>query len=49
MVHVNGETAGTEPQVSFGGMKASSSHSRERGKAALEFFTDVKTVYLEAT
>ena len=46
---LTGETAGTEPQVSFGGMKASSSHSRERGKAALEFFTDVKTVYLEAT
>jgi acyl-CoA reductase-like NAD-dependent aldehyde dehydrogenase len=48
VVHVNGETAGAEPQVPFGGMKSSSSHSREQGKAALEFFTDVKTVYLEA-
>jgi len=33
---------GTEPQVPFGGMKASSSRSRELGKAALGFFTDVK-------
>jgi len=30
-------------------MKASSSRSREQGKAALEFYNDVKTVYLEAT
>ena len=47
VVHVNGETAGAEPQVPFGGMKASSSHSREQGKAAVEFFTDIKTVYVE--
>jgi acyl-CoA reductase-like NAD-dependent aldehyde dehydrogenase len=44
MVRVNGETAGVEPQAPFGGMKASSSHSREQGRAALEFFTSVKTV-----
>jgi aldehyde dehydrogenase (NAD+) len=48
VVHVNGETAGAQPHVPFGGMKASSSHSREQGKAALEFFSDVKTIYLEA-
>ena len=47
VVHVNGETAGTEPQVPFGGMKASSSHSREQGRAAVEFFTAVKTVYVD--
>lgn len=47
VVHVNGETAGTEPQVPFGGMKASSSHSREQGRAAAEFFTAVKTVYVD--
>lgn len=46
IVHVNSETAGAEPQAPFGGMKASSSHSREQGKAAREFFTDIKTVYL---
>lgn len=47
MVHVNDETAGAEPQVPFGGMKDSSSHSREQGKAAREFYTQMKTVYLD--
>src|SRR5215218_6825777 len=36
-----------EPQAPFGGMNASSSHSREQGKAAAEFFTDLKTVYID--
>jgi aldehyde dehydrogenase (NAD+) len=47
MVHVNDETAGAEPQISFGGVKASSSHSREQGKSAREFYTQVKTVYMD--
>jgi len=47
IVHVNSETAGAEPQVPFGGMKGSSSYSREQGKSAREFFTQVKTVYLD--
>ena len=47
VVHVNSETAGAEPQVPFGGMKASSSHSREMGPQAAEFYTDVKTVYVD--
>jgi len=47
IVKINGETAGVEPQVPFGGMKDSSSHSREQGRAALEFFTHVKTIYVE--
>jgi acyl-CoA reductase-like NAD-dependent aldehyde dehydrogenase len=47
VIHVNSETAGSEPQVPFGGMKDSSSHSREQGKAAREFYTDVKTVYVD--
>ncbi len=47
IVHVNSETAGAEPQVPFGGYKSSSSHSREQGKAAREFFTQVKTVYFD--
>jgi acyl-CoA reductase-like NAD-dependent aldehyde dehydrogenase len=47
VVHVNSETAGAEPQVPFGGMKGSSSYSREQGKSAREFFTQVKTVYLD--
>jgi alpha-ketoglutaric semialdehyde dehydrogenase len=47
IVHVNSETAGAEPQVPFGGYKASSSYSREQGKAAREFYTQMKTVYLD--
>jgi alpha-ketoglutaric semialdehyde dehydrogenase len=47
IVKVNGETAGVEPQVPFGGMKESSSHSREQGRAAMEFFTSIKTVYMD--
>ena len=47
IVHVNSETAGAEPQVPFGGYKGSSSYSREQGKSAREFFTQVKTVYID--
>ncbi len=47
LIRVNGETAGVEPQAPFGGMKGSSSYSREQGQAAKEFFTQVKTVYLD--
>jgi acyl-CoA reductase-like NAD-dependent aldehyde dehydrogenase len=47
VVKVNGETAGLEPQVPFGGMKESSSHSREQGRSAMDFFTSIKTVYLD--
>jgi len=47
IVHVNSETAGAEPQVPFGGYKGSSSYSREQGKAAREFFTQIKTVYID--
>ena len=48
VVHINSETAGAEPQAPFGGMKGSSSHSREQGKAAVHFFTETKTVYITA-
>jgi aldehyde dehydrogenase (NAD+) len=47
VVKVNSETAGIEPQAPFGGMKDSSSHSREQGRAAIEFFTSIKTVYID--
>ena len=46
IVHVNSQTAGAEPQVPFGGFKGSSSGTREQGKAARDFFTQIKTVYL---
>jgi aldehyde dehydrogenase (NAD+) len=47
IVKINGETAGVEPQVPFGGMKSSSSGNREQGKAAIEFFTHQKTIYMD--
>ncbi|MBJ9987725.1 aldehyde dehydrogenase family protein [Paenibacillus favisporus] len=43
MVRVNQETAGVEYQSPFGGLKLSSSHSREQGQAALDFYTELKT------
>jgi aldehyde dehydrogenase (NAD+) len=47
VVKVNQESAGLEFHVPFGGTKDSSSGSREQGKAAREFFTEWKTVYLD--
>ena len=47
MIRVNGETAGVEPQAPFGGMKASSSFSREQGQAAKDFYTQIKTVAID--
>ena len=47
VVKINQESAGLEFHVPFGGMKDSSSGSREQGKAAREFFTQWKTVYLD--
>ncbi len=47
VVHVNSETAGAEPHVPFGGMKESSSFSREQGRAAMDFYTQTRTVYLD--
>jgi aldehyde dehydrogenase (NAD+) len=47
MVRINSETAGVELQAPFGGMKDSSSHSREQGQAAIEFFTSIKTVFIK--
>ncbi|MCR8644790.1 aldehyde dehydrogenase family protein [Paenibacillus sp. N1-5-1-14] len=43
MVRVNQETAGVEYQAPFGGTKWSSSHTREQGQAALDFYSEVKT------
>jgi acyl-CoA reductase-like NAD-dependent aldehyde dehydrogenase len=47
VVKINQESAGIEFQAPFGGMQESSSGSREQGKAAREFFTQWKTVYLD--
>ena len=44
LIRINGETAGVEPQAPFGGMKNSSSYSREQGQAARDFYTQIKTI-----
>lgn len=48
LVRINAESAGVELQAPFGGMKQSSSHSREQGEAAIEFFTSIKTVFVKS-
>jgi alpha-ketoglutaric semialdehyde dehydrogenase len=47
LVRINAESAGVELQAPFGGMKFSSSGSREQGEAAKEFFTSIKTVFVK--
>lgn len=46
IVKVNQGTSGVEVHVPFGGMKDSGFGQREQGKAAREFFTESKTIYI---
>lgn len=46
LVRVNGDTTGVDPHAPFGGMKGSSSGTREQGPAAREFYTEIKTVQI---
>jgi aldehyde dehydrogenase (NAD+) len=46
MVRVNGDTTGVDPHAPFGGVKGSSSGSREQGSAAREFYTEIRTVQI---
>ncbi|MDF2721851.1 MAG: aldehyde dehydrogenase [Paenibacillus sp.] len=48
LVRVNAESAGVELQAPFGGVKMSSSGTREQGQAAIEFYTEIKTVFVKA-
>jgi aldehyde dehydrogenase (NAD+) len=49
IVHVNSGTPGGEAQLPFGGNKATGVGPREQGPGALDFFTEVKTVYVDYT
>ncbi|MCM3092491.1 MULTISPECIES: alpha-ketoglutaric semialdehyde dehydrogenase GucD [unclassified Cytobacillus] len=49
LVRINAESAGVELQAPFGGMKASSTGSREQGEAAKEFYTAIKTVFIKGS
>lgn len=46
MVRVNADTTGVDLHAPFGGMKGSSSHSREQGTAARDFYTEIRTVQI---
>jgi acyl-CoA reductase-like NAD-dependent aldehyde dehydrogenase len=47
LIHVNSQTAGAEVHVPFGGIKGSGFGPHEQGRAALEFYTDVVTIYVD--
>ncbi|HEX7051357.1 MAG TPA: aldehyde dehydrogenase family protein [Longimicrobiales bacterium] len=46
LVRVNGDTTGVDPHAPFGGLKGSSSGSREQGSAARQFYTEIRTVQI---
>ena len=48
MVMVNLPTAGVDYHVAFGGRKGSSFGPREQGRYAAEFYTTLKTSYIQA-
>jgi aldehyde dehydrogenase (NAD+) len=47
LIHVNSQTAGAEVHVPFGGIKASGFGPHEQGRAAIEFYTETVTVYVD--
>ena len=47
MVHVNAPTLGGEVHLPFGGLGASGVGHREQGIEAMNFFTEVITVYID--
>ena len=49
MIHVNNPTVGGEAQLPFGGIKATGVGAREMGRSAWEFYSEVKTVYVDTT
>ena len=47
MVHVNAPTLGGEVHLPFGGLKSSGVGQREQGTEAVDFFSEVITVYID--
>jgi acyl-CoA reductase-like NAD-dependent aldehyde dehydrogenase len=48
LLHVNSQTAGADVHVPFGGIKSSGFGPHEQGRAALEFYTEVVTIYQDS-
>ncbi|MBI4466931.1 MAG: aldehyde dehydrogenase family protein [Acidobacteria bacterium] len=49
IVHINSPTVGGEAHVPFGGTKASGLGERETGSTAIDFYTELKIVYVDYT
>ncbi len=49
ITHVNSPTVGGEAHLPFGGMKATGVGLREMGRVAIDFYTELKTVYIDYT
>jgi aldehyde dehydrogenase (NAD+) len=47
LLHVNSQTAGADVHVPFGGIKNSGFGPHEQGRAAIEFYTETVTVYVD--
>jgi aldehyde dehydrogenase (NAD+) len=45
LLHVNSQTAGADVHVPFGGIKSSGFGPHEQGRSAMDFYTEVVTVY----
>ncbi len=48
VLHVNSQTAGADVHVPFGGIKGSGFGPHEQGRAAMDFYTELVTVYQDA-
>ncbi len=49
MVHINSPTVGGEAHVPFGGVKGTGFGQRECGSAAIDFYSELKVVYVDYT
>jgi acyl-CoA reductase-like NAD-dependent aldehyde dehydrogenase len=49
ILHVNSPTVGGEAHIPFGGMKATGVGLREMGRVAIDFYTELKVVYVDYT
>ena len=49
MTHINSPTTGGEAHIPFGGFKATGIGDREQGSTSLDFYTELKVVYVDYT
>jgi aldehyde dehydrogenase (NAD+) len=49
MTHINSPTTGGEAHIPFGGIKSTGIGDREQGSTALDFYTELKVIYVDYT